>query len=67
MYTIEKRSYGLQVTVDSALQPEEIEVLTKELKLSLTHSKRPYEPLGIFVRPSSNASFTLKPRIYVVD
>lgn len=67
MYTIEKRSYGLQITVDRVLAPDEIEVLGAELKRSLKNGKKPYEPLGILVRPSANAPKTLRPRVYVVE
>lgn len=67
MYTIEKRSYGLQVTVDSALEPHEIESLARDLQRTMGFLKRPYEPLGIVVRPSLSAQGKVKPRVYVVE
>lgn len=67
MYTIEKRSYGWQITVDTALEPHEIETLTNELKRSTNFMKRPYEPLGILIRPSLSAQGKLKPRVYVIE
>jgi hypothetical protein len=67
MYTIEQRSYGIQVTVDSALEPHEIEELASELKHKARFSKKPYEPFGIFVRPSEKARGAVPPKMYVVD
>ncbi|MCS6807357.1 MAG: hypothetical protein RML40_01350 [Bacteroidota bacterium] len=67
MYTIEPRSYGLQITIDAALEPHELEKLATELKQHMRRSRDVFAPLGILVRPSQHAQSHIQPRMYLIE
>jgi hypothetical protein len=69
MYTIEHRSYGAYVTLDNALTPSEMTTLATDLKRELTKTlvKKPYEPLGIVIKPSSRIAHLMSPQMVILD
>jgi hypothetical protein len=65
MYSLERKSYGLKLTLDGEFSDATMETLTSDLKHALKNA--PNEPISVVVDMQASPDTAVKKLIYILD